>query len=346
MKKSIFFYGPPHMDLYKDICQEMETMGYEVDYMEEMKFPEDPYNLRGKTNKLPNRDSLLSDFYNKIKETWKNLLETTYTKKYDYFFVLDGQSIHPCVFQILRERNPHIKCVNYLFDTSKIVYEFYHNYKYYDSVFSFDPEECKTYNVSYSPIYWLKNCSNQNIEKFDLFGMGWCLRSRYQLFKYLKDFSQKNHLKSYLKLYVPSRPKSAMRYRLRYIKNYIMGKKESYPPAFLHSEMLTTESMPPSVFRNYIFNSKIVVDTCAEGQIGMTARFMWALGAEKRIITNNQNVKNCSFYTPEQIYIIDSNCVDKKDLEKFLLADFDMSKSVRDIVQDYRIDNWLKTLLS
>ena len=125
-----------------------------------------------------------------------------------------------------------------------------------------------------------------------------------------------------------------------------MGKKESCPPAFLYSEMLTTESMPPSVFRNYIFNSKIVVDTCAEGQIGMTARFMWALGAEKRIITNNQNVKNCSFYTPEQIYIIDSNCVDKKDLEKFLLADFNMSKSVRDIVQDYRIDNWLKTLLS
>lgn len=345
MSKKIFFYGPPHMDLYKDICQEMETLGYEVDYMEELKYSEDPYNLRGKTNKLPNRDFLLSDFYSQIKEVWDILLKTKYTKRYDYFFVLDGQSIHPSVFQTLRDRNLDIKCVNYLFDTSKIVYEFYHNYKFYDNVFSFDPEECKAYNINYLPIYWVKDKNNQNIEKFDLFGMGWCLRNRYQLFKYLEDFSQKNHLKSYLKLYIPSFPKSTMRYRLRYIKNYIIGKKESYPPSFLHSKMLTTKSMTPFVFRNYIMNSKIIVDTCAEGQIGMTARFMWALGAEKKIITNNKNAKECSFYDPEQIYII-GNRVDKKDIEKFMLTDFEMSTSTREILESYRIDNWLKTLLS
>ena len=74
----------------------------------------------------------------------------------------------------------------------------------------------------------------------------------------------------------------------------------------------------------------------------MTARFMWALGAEKKIITTNKTVVQNTFYSPEQIYVLSDSNLD--GVMNFISKDFQMSSEKRNIVLHYRIDNWVDTM--
>ena len=106
--------------------------------------------------------------------------------------------------------------------------------------------------------------------------------------------------------------------------------------------MFSNKPLPPDVFKDYILNSKVVVDTNHPFQDGLTARFMWALGAEKKIITTNASVRNYDFYTKDQFFVVEDNW---QDLPAFLSSSFTMTGSIREIVAKYRIDNWLNTIL-
>lgn len=348
MRKKILLYAPPYMDLYKDIIQELTHMGYDVDYLEEMKDSEDPYNLRSGIYKQQDKAKSVEIFNSKLKGKWIDLLNNKYKLNYDYFLVLDGQAIHSCVFDILRKRNSNLRCVNYLFDTSKVVYEFYHKFKYFDDVFSFDPNECREYDLKYLPIYWVKGDNSKN--NFTLFGFGAYIDTRFKLFRKLKEVADKYHFKSFLKLYQYTSVKLNLIFYIKYYIRKILGKNSqfSFSPSFLRSSMGTTLSFAPQKFREYIYSSDIIIDTCAEGQVGMTARFMWALGAGKRIITNNTSVKKCDFYTSDQIFIINdiSKFSVSDDLIRFITKGYKMPLALRNKVDEYRIDNWLQILLN
>lgn len=73
---------------------------------------------------------------------------------------------------------------------------------------------------------------------------------------------------------------------------------------------------------------------------------MWALGAEKKIITTNAMVKQYDFYTPEQIYVVEDveNFVTEPAFESFMNREYHMSDDVRSKIETYRIDNWIKLL--
>ena len=73
---------------------------------------------------------------------------------------------------------------------------------------------------------------------------------------------------------------------------------------------------------------------------------MWALGAERKIITTNTAVKQYDFYTPEQIFVVDDVChfVDDPAFDIFVKTEYHMSSDMRKIVESYRIDNWINNL--
>ena len=70
---------------------------------------------------------------------------------------------------------------------------------------------------------------------------------------------------------------------------------------------------------------------------------MWALGAEKKIITTNKAVIQNVFYSPDQIYVLSENNLN--GVVDFISKDFQMTEDRRRIVQQYRIDNWVNTML-
>ena len=109
--------------------------------------------------------------------------------------------------------------------------------------------------------------------------------------------------------------------------------------------MVTHSTMSPDLFRQYILNAYVIIDTSNPGQVGLTARFMWALGAGKKIVTNNESVIGYSFYNNKQFFVLGKDR--DEDLESFLSDRGGiMEESYKVIIDQWRIDNWVKNLLN
>ena len=343
MGKKILFIAVKYMNIYQDVIAELERQQYEVDFIAEQFHRDDPDNLRGYT-KFSRFLVNEKKFRKKNEKIWIDLLESEkYNKIYDLCFVLDGQSISPILFQKLRERNPDVKIVNYLFDTTTEVYHFEKNFRFYDKVFSFDICEAKKYNIGFLPIYWIP-CEEDNVPKYDIFGFGAIKNDRFTMFSRLEKIAKRNGLSYFLKLYNFLNIRNMFLYRIRCaifkqfkIPNIISVKA-------IESSFTTKETISPSEFRRYILGTKIVIDTSAPFQDGMTARFMWSLGLGKKIITTNANAKRYDFYDEKQILVYSDSTTDE-EIEEFLTAKFEMTDAQKELVLQYRLDNWLKSML-
>ena len=338
-RKKVLFIGPTWMDIYKDIIKGLEELDYSVDFLREKASRRDPDNVR-KEFALPKW------IYNKkIENYWKKILSSKeYNKKYDVLFVVDGQGLHPNLFSILKDRNPNLLSVNYLFDTIKGVYRFNKHFSNFDRVYTFDCSESKEYNINFLPIYWTPSESAESIYKF--FGMGGFSKERYMFFKDIADYSNDNNMHSFIKIHATI-PDSDSKYRLKYKLRKMLGLATYIPPEWYHTEIVCNNTIKPSLFRDYIYKSDIIVDTSPLHQDGMTARFMWALGAGKKIITTNASIENYDFYSPEFIYIADYRKSIKTDatFNEFVNNTYTEPLSRREIINKYRLDNWLRTLI-
>lgn len=342
MGKKVLFIAPPYMGLYKDIIEEMEKQGYDVTYIKEVVRPEDPDNVRGykglKKFFLVNR----TRFTKKNDKYWTDILNTEAKDVYDILFVLNGQSLSPLIFKILKERNPQIFCTNFMFDTTKGVYRFDKNFQYFDKIASFDREETEKYGLNLLPIYW-KPSPGREI-KFKFFGMGAFKKDRFQLFKAVSDFAKLNGLDSFIKLYILKIKCVKLKSKMRKFFNIQQSKvnQEEY-----YSELATHEIMPITQFNDLLESSEIILDTNAPHQDGLTARFMQALGNEKKIITTNNSVEKYEFYTPEQIFVVrDINKLSSDgQFARFVKEPLSISSETRNAISIARIDNWIKFML-
>ena len=343
MGKKVLFIAPPYMDLYKDLLAEMAKQGYTVDYIKEIVHPEDPDNVRGyrglKRVIFVNRER----FQKKNSKFWMNLLSSEpYCKTYDILFVLNGQSLSPVVFSILKERNPELYCVNYMFDTTKGVYHFEKNFPFFNKIASFDKEDTQKYDLNFLPIFWTK----QNSSKIDFvfFGMGAYKKNRYALYDIIKRYADNLNLSYYLKMYNPVKKrlylKSAIRNGLNIQQDMI-----SYDE--YESDLITNEVLPLSEFNKILNASEIIIDSNAPHQDGLTSRFMQSLGNLKKIITTNVSSKEYGFYSPSQILVVDNlNTFSQNELMEFVNTKVVLNEEKLDIINSYRIDNWIKFLLN
>lgn len=366
--KNVLLIGTAYMNIYKDIVNAFVKKGYYVDFIPERSHKDDPNNIRGHKGLRKKLSNRFSKFEEKNIKYWESKLkEETYSKKYDVLFVLDGQSIDKSVFKELVKRNPEIKKVNYLFDTTKHVYRFDQNFKYFDKVYTFDLNESRQFHVNFLPIYWVKDNSDGFYR--DIYGFGAYKDSRFLLFKQLRKIADEIGKSYYLKLYTPAKKTKGIKggitrlgnnirknhtilYKIYWQMLSLKNKLTLMPPPVLmdfpDSEYETHDTISPSQFRAHINQSNVIVDTIAENQDGLTARFMWALGAEKKIITTNTKIKEYNFYTPEQIFIVDDTTLDINDSEvkNFLENPYVMGEEIRKYLSQFEIDNWLDTIIA
>lgn len=105
-------------------------------------------------------------------------------------------------------------------------------------------------------------------------------------------------------------------------------------------------ALSPDEFRDKISCSKIVVDTHTRHQTGLTARFMWALGARKKIVTTNSSISQYDFFSKEQIYVLTKPYEFGDSFSRFANSPLVLSNKVESSIDRFRIDNWLSTILS
>lgn len=339
--KKVLLVASPYMGLYNDIQRGLTDLGFSVEMIIQKSFPNNPYSI---LHKKPS-ESRINEFQKVLLDYWKGLLDDRPDDSlfFDYLLVINGLSVHPYLFERLKEVNKDIKFYNYIYDRIKGVYQIDGNFKYYDEIYTFDRGNVEEYKLKLLPIFWVP-VNDKLTTVYDVFAFGGIDPIRADVFKKIKTISDKAKLCSFIKIY-HSEVENPILYILRRIAKYVLQGRKSPSLKELRSELYTRESMETDLFRTYINSSRVTIDTNHPYQDGLTARFMWALGAGCKIITNNKNAKRYDFYTKEQILVLDEETEDLEILE-FIRNKSKIPQYVTDIVNQYRIDNWLKTILN
>ncbi len=331
----------PYMGLHNDIQKGLEDLGFSVELILQKSFPNNPYHVLHKKPSIVR----IRKFQEILLAYWKELLDGRSGEElfFDYLLVINGISIHPYLFEKLKRINKNIQIYNYIYDRIKGVYQIDHNFKYFDKIYTFDRENVEEYNLNLLPIYWVPVTGKLD-EELDVFAFGGIDPIRIDVFKRIKRLVDSTNYNCFIKVYHPKVTNSLI-YNIKRIGKYVLQGRKSPSVKELRSALFTSEAMPTDVFRKYINGSNVIIDTNHPYQDGLTARFMWALGLGKKIITNNKNIVKYDFYSKEQILILDDNTTNQEILD-FIDSKITIPQNISVLVNQYRIDNWIRTILN
>lgn len=339
-EKRILLLTPSFMNIYKDVMSCLEEKGWIVSWVKDNQIPKNPY-IRDTHiwNRKPKRL-----YNNEVESLWKKILsEPQYSFTYDAFLAIDGLMAHPYLFETLRKRNPNVKLVLFLYDRIDGHFQTNSFFSYYDKLFSFDLRDCQKYKLNFLPIYWCPSINTLE-NKYDIFGLAslrYESQDRLVVFEKVKKIAQDNNIPEYIKLLYPTNINKYI-YALKCLAMRMMGRRCFSIEELKNNALFTNTSITPEQFRVLIQQSKTILDTQNPYQDGLTARFMWALGLEKKIITTNESAMLYDFYDEKQVFILKDNY---NELLDFIQSSFEMSDTKREIIANYRIDNWIETLL-
>lgn len=180
--------------------------------------------------------------------------------------------------------------------------------------YTWDKSDCTKYGINYSKPFYQNSFSLQWNENFihDAVFIG-VDKGRYSLLKKLEAYLNAHCIRTYFHIVSDSK--------------LTRFKKTDYKKPISYSEYL-----------NHIKISKCIIDIVQQGQYGLTMRIFEAIFNNRKIITNNKNIKEYDFYTPENIFILDGSNIDER-----LLA-FINSPIVpidKNIINTYCFDSWL-----
>lgn len=147
--------------------------------------------------------------------------------------------------------------------------------------------------------------------------------------------------------------------QLKQFANYLISKKWNYnfisvfhkPNKDRYQHAITIAKSPVKVIDTVIFvdeviklieECKILVEFQRKQQIGLSFRVFEALGAKKKLITNNPDIVNYDFYNPQNIFIIDEENPIVPD--EFVNSPY--AEVPQAIVDKYHIDTWVKTVFN
>lgn len=189
--------------------------------------------------------------------------------------------------------------------------------KYFNKIYTFDKFDSLRYRIQYLNQFYWRKYENKKIEnKYDIFFVG---QDKNRI-KIIEQFDREINLKKYF--YVIE-DKSKI-YESKYLK-YLKSKYLSYEK--------TVE---------LIEKSKCLLEINKSGQVGLTLRSLEALFYGKKLITNNEDIKNYDFYNENNIYIFNEKEIKTQEILDFLSR---KSKKIdKKILKKYTINFWLERI--
>ncbi len=197
---------------------------------------------------------------------------------------------------------------------------------YFDKVFSFDNKDVAMYGfeklTNYNYLAYLPQ-ENQN-PKLDFFYITSFDRNRNRI---LIPLAKKlDELKVKFDIFVVG--KKTWKYKFKYLLS----------PAFNNiSVKFRRKVIPNNIINQHYQNSKAILDLMREGQYGLSFRIFEAMAMEKKIVTNNPEIRNYNFYNPENILILED---DFSNLNRHFFEK-PYKKLPKDIYDYYTLENWV-----
>ncbi len=160
--------------------------------------------------------------------------------------------------------------------------------------------------------------------------MGTVHSDRYSVIKEVKDWCDDNGLRCYFYLY--------MHRKTFYYINKLIGKTGNPP-----FKEVSFKKLSATEIINIVKSSQAILDIEHVNQTGLTMRTLETIGAGKKLITTNPDVKAYDFYDERRVMVID-RCKPGKDLSLNFFSEDD-NKIPESTVDNYSIGAWLKNIL-
>lgn len=330
--KKVLLIAPVFFGYYKEIIAELEKMGYDVDYVCDAPSNSNISKALGRINKSFIRFFTKRYFKNKV-------LPFISGKTYDYVLVVGGMTFafSATMVKKMRDMNPQAKFVMYQWDSEKNLPYSTSIHPYFDKLYSFDRYDCKRDSkYNFLPLFYTRMYedigSKASYEKFeyDCSYVGTAHPLKYKNINEIAKALKAIWPKQFIYHYMPS--------KLKYIYHKLTAPeyKNAKLSEFKLDKIAAKEMMV--VFEK----SKCVLDSPQGGQTGLTIRTLECLGAKKKMVTSNVDIKYYDFYDEANILIFEPNKPIDENSPFFTNPYKELSK---ELYEKYSLRNWLTTLL-
>lgn len=319
---------PKFFDYPELITEELNNMGYDVDFFDDRPSTNAWIKAVIRVNK-----NIISKY---IERYFAHIMITIESKKYDVVFLISGQSLSfsEQMLKKIKDCQPQARFVLYQWDSQINFPNIKKVQKYFDKCYSFDKRDVEeTPSLQFLPLFYCRNYEDigkrHKIDyKYDFCFVGTAHPKKYKLIKMMSKQLMKVYPDQFIYFFFPS--------PIVFFYRKIMNKELRYARySEFHYKPLKDREL------NSIYEeSKCVLDSAQAGQSGLTIRVLEALGAKKKLITTNEDVINYDFYKPENIYVYNSG-IDLCDI--FFKSNY--VEVENDIYERYSLRNWLKEVL-
>jgi len=295
--KSILFISPRTFGYECEIKFELERAGYTVDWYDER--PGSSPFVKSLIRLSPGLLSRKSDAY--FSGIFKKEVRR---KSYDIVFVIKGEALSLGKLRELRMLQPKSLFIYYTWDSLRNVKNSQKKLQYFDEAYSFDMVDCEcNKKIKHIPLFYTRSYEklaqyDANLRTsfdIDLLILGSIHSDRYKIAqRILKASKNANQdIRMYTYFYFQSRWVFALR--------KIMDRQFwSVPWGDIKWSALDSDQVISLIRR-----SKILIDVNHPKQTGLTMRTIESIGAEKKLITTNSEVKKYDFYKPENILVVE-----------------------------------------
>lgn len=319
--KKVLFIGWDYQNYTHEIVAEFREQGFSVTY-----YPLHPYSLPTKIRRLVS-PQWATDVETKQQRV---MVEKEKGNRYDIVFcLLPFLKIENLA--ILKEQQREATFILYIWDavsgyTRKGI-DMQRYFGFFDKVYTFDMIDAMQYHINYLPLFCVK-------QYIDMVSSHDCNDNVYMVGN-LADLCRYDAVKQF-ELYCIKHDihfdfflKSTISKNLK-----ILRKGGSLRNLYL-------SSISNDKLSDMIRNSAAVFDFANHVQNGFTMRLMENLCAGKKIITNNKNVLEAPFYSPDRFFVYDN--LDFDGVKEFLqipLADPNQR------FEEYHLSSFVKKVIS
>lgn len=268
------------------------------------------------------------EFRHKLRKYHKEIQEKQKDVNYDIVFT--NSFLPTDVIIGYRNTFPNAQLVLYLDDSVANTKGVEKTFSFYDKVMTFDKKDSEDYGLGFRPLYF-EDSYNQTDERHlinDLCFIGTIHSDRLKVIEAIEEYCNHKGFTFYIFGFLQSH---FMYYYYWFTKREFRKKRPSF---------FSYNALPSSEVAEILLKSRVVLDIQHPNQTGLTMRTIETLGARKKLITTNNDIKNYDLFNPQNIAVIDRNKPQIND--NFLTTPFE--KIGQDVLDKYSLSGWIYAL--
>ena len=285
--KRILFISARFFGYENAISGRLRELGAQVDYFNER--PSDSVLSKGLIRVNPNL------YLRKINSYYEGIRKEVCGKHYDFFLLIKGEAIPLWFLETFRKEHPTTQMIYYSYDAVREYPKFLKLYPYFDSNFTFEPEDALNYGLKFRPLFFIGDYSTENPEpslKYDLVFIGSAHTDRYIIGEAVRKVCAEKHLRTFFFYYAQSKGAFLLKKIFDpHLKKFDIAK-------------LSFKKMDHSQIAEIYRSSKAVLDINKPFQNGLTMRTFETLASGKKLLTTNRDIVNYPFYHPQNIVVV------------------------------------------